>query len=169
MPTVAERLAAIGRELPLPAVPLAGYVPAVRSGALIFTAGQLPLVNGTLLARGLVVDNADETVMVGGAADQEFVDIELACECAAIAALNAIAGIGTALEDLDRITRIVKVVGYVAGVAGFTSHPRVINGASELIADVWGGAGAHARSAVGVASLPLGSPVELELVVEVAE
>jgi len=169
MSIVLTRLAAIGRELPTPATPLAAYVPAVRTGALVFTAGQLPLIDGRLLARGLVIDNTDETVVDGWVVDQGFVDVTAARECAAVAALNAIAAVGTVIDDLDRITRIVKVTGYVAAVTGFTSHPQVINGASELIAAVWGDAGAHARSAVGVASLPLSSPVEIELVVEVAD
>jgi enamine deaminase RidA (YjgF/YER057c/UK114 family) len=169
MSFVVSQLAAIGRELPTPATPLAAYVPAVRSGALVFTAGQLPLIGGELIASGLVIDNADETVVDGWVVDQGFVDVDSARECAAVAALNAIAAVGTVVDDVDRIIRIVKVTGYVAAAPGFTSHPQVINGASELIAAVWGDAGAHARSAVGVASLPLNSPVEIELVVEVAD
>lgn len=169
MSLVLSRLAAMGRELPAAATPLASYVPAVRTGALVFTAGQLPLIDGELLARGLVLDNADETVVDGWVVDQGFVDVDSARECAAVAALNAIAAVGTVIDDLDRITRIVKVTGYVAAAPGFVSHPQVINGASELLAAVWGASGAHARSAVGVASLPLSSPVEIELVVEVAD
>jgi len=164
-----SRLAAIGRELPAPASPVAAYIPAVRTGALVFTAGQLPFVDGELLARGFVIDNADGTVVDGCVVDQGFVDVEVAKECAAVAALNAIAAVGTVIEDLDRITRIVKITGFVAGAPGFTSHPYVVNGASELIADIWGDLGAHARSAVGVASLPLSSPVELEFIFEVAQ
>ncbi len=169
MLTVVQRLANAGRELPKPATPLAAYVPAVRTGSLVFTAGQLPLVDGALLARGVVADMPDDAVVDGWVIDQNLIDVEFAAECAAVAALNAIAAIGTVIDDLDKIVRVVKLTGYVAAVPGFTSHPQVLNGASELIGEVWPSAGAHARSAVGVASLPLNSPVELELIVEVVD
>lgn len=165
--TVAERLAELGRPLPVAAAPLAAYVPAVQTGSLVFTAGQLPLVNGQLLASGLVRGNVDDAVVDGWVIDAGLVDAETAKECAAIAALNAIAAINTVVEDLDDIVRIVKLTGFVAGVPGFTGHPQVVNGASELFGAVWGTAGSHARSAVGVASLPLNAPVEIELIVEV--
>ncbi len=162
------RLKEIGRVLPAPVTPLAAYVPAVQTGSLVFTAGQLPIVDGELLARGVVIDNSDESVVDGWVVDQAFVDVETARECAAVAALNALAAIATVVPDLDRITKVVKMTGYVAAGPGFGSHPLVVNGASELVAAALPHVGAHARSAVGVANLPLGAPVELELVVEVA-
>jgi enamine deaminase RidA (YjgF/YER057c/UK114 family) len=148
---VAARLAELGLTLPEAPRPLAVYVPAMRSGNLVFTAGQLPLVDGTLPATGVVgVD----------------VDVATATACARQCALNAIAAVGTVV-DLDTVVRVVKVVGFVASAPDFTGQPGVLNGASELLGDVFGESGRHARSAVGVASLPLGAPVEVELVVEV--
>lgn len=154
MATVEERLAQLGRPLPVAPAPLAAYVPAVRTGSLVFTAGQLPLVDGALHITGIV-----------GSAD----DIDKARECAAIAVVNAIAAIKTVVPDLSKITRIVKLTGFVAATPDFTAHPQVVNGASELLGQIWPESGQHARSAVGVASLPLGAPVEIELVVEVAD
>ena len=168
MSTVLQRLAELGRPLPTAAAPLAAYVPATRTGSLVYTAGQLPLVDGALHAAGLVRGDADDAVVDGWVIDAGLVDIEIAKECAAIAALNAIAAVHTVVEDLDSIVRIVKMTGFVAGVPGFTGHPQVVNGASELLGAVWGAAGSHARSAVGVASLPLNAPVEIELIVEVS-
>lgn len=168
MSTVLQRLAELGRPLPTAAAPLAAYVPATRTGSLVYTAGQLPLVDGALHAAGLVRGDADDAVVDGWVIDAGLVDIETAKECAAIAALNAIAAVHTVVEDLDSIVRIVKMTGFVAGVPGFTGHPQVVNGASELLGAVWGAAGSHARSAVGVASLPLNAPVEIELIVEVS-
>lgn len=165
---VHQRLVELGRPLPTPAAPLASYVPAIRTGNLIFTAGQLPLVDGKLHAAGLVSADAEDGVIDGWVIDAALVDLETARECAAIAALNAIAAVGTVLDDLDQIVRIVKLTGFVAAVPGFVAHPQVVNGASELLCAIWGSAAAHARSAVGVASLPLNAPVEIELVVEVA-
>lgn len=153
MSVVEQRLAELGRSLPVAPAPLAAYVPAVRTGSLVFTAGQLPLVDGALKATGLV----------GGE-----VDVETAKECAAIAAVNAIAAVATVI-DPGKIVRVVKVTGFVAAGSDFTSHPQVVNGASELLGAVWPESGGHARSAVGVASLPLGAPVEIEIVVEVSE
>ncbi|WP_163275480.1 RidA family protein [Cellulomonas iranensis] len=159
---VAARLAELGLTLPDVAAPVAAYVPAVRSGAHVWTSGQLPFVAGTLAATGKV-----------GAA----VDVETATDLARTAALNALAAVGALLAAeeggdpvaaLDRVTRVVKVVGFVASDAGFTAQPAVVNGASHLLHDVLGDAGVHARSAVGVAVLPLDSPVEVELVVETA-
>jgi enamine deaminase RidA (YjgF/YER057c/UK114 family) len=149
--TATARLAELGIELPKVAAPVAAYVPAVRSGDLVFTSGQLPTVAGELLARGLV-----------GTA----VEPELAKELARTCALNALAAVD-ALVGLDAVVRVVKVVGFVASAAGFTGQPGVVNGASELLGEVFGDAGIHARSAVGVAVLPLDAPVEVELVVEV--
>jgi enamine deaminase RidA (YjgF/YER057c/UK114 family) len=128
------------------------YLPAVRTGSLVFTAGQVPLVDGTVVATGKV-----------GAG----IDAETARQLARTCALNALAAVD-ALVGLDSVTRVVKVVGFVASAPGFTGQPAVVDGASDLLGEVFGEAGAHARSAVGVAELPLGAPVEVELVVEVA-
>jgi enamine deaminase RidA (YjgF/YER057c/UK114 family) len=144
------RLASLGIRLPAVAAPVASYVPAVRSGQLVFTSGQLPFVDGGLRRTG----------KVGGS-----VSMEDAAADAKVCALNALAAIDD-LVGLDSIARIVRVVGYVASAEGFTGQPRVVNGASELLGRVFGDAGHHARSAVGVAELPLGAPVEVELTVE---
>ena len=166
MADVIARLAELGYALPELVPPLAAYVPAVRTGNLVFTAGQLPLVAGKLWSQGLVADDPGEKGLDSWVIDSGFVDVQSAKECAARCALNAIAAIGS-VADLDRVTRIIKVTGYVAGTEGFRSHPQVVNGASELLGLVWGDSGRHARSAVGVANLPLGAPVEIELIAEV--
>ena len=145
------RLKELGLDLPPVAVPVAAYVPAVRTGDLVFTSGQLPMVGGQLAQTGLV---------------GEAVSPEEAKELARTCALNALAAIDD-LVGLDSVVRVVKVVGFVASAAGFTGQPGVVNGASELFGDVFGDAGRHARSAVGVSALPLGAPVEVEVVVEV--
>ncbi len=145
------RLAELGLELPQVVPPVAAYVPAVRSGDLVFTSGQLPMVDGALPSVGKV-----------GA----MVTPEQAKELARTCALNGLAAI-EALVGLDSVVRIVKVVGFVASTPEFTGQPAVVNGASELLGQVFGDAGQHARSAVGVAALPLDAPVEVELVVEV--
>ena len=152
MSTPEERLAALGLELPAVAVPVAAYVPAVRSGSLVFTSGQLPFVGGQLPATGKV--GAEVTA-------------EQAKEFARTCALNAVAAVAALLGDLSQVVRVVKVVGFVASAPDFTGQPGVVNGASELLGEVFGEAGKHARSAVGVAVLPLDSPVEIEMVVEV--
>lgn len=144
-----ERLAAVGLTLPEVVPPVAAYVPAVQVGNLIFSSGQLPMVNGALAATGKV--GAEVTP-------------EQAKELAQVCALNALAAIGT-LCNLDDVVQIVKVVGFVASAPGFTGQPGVINGASELFGALFGDAGKHARSAVGVAELPLGAPVEVEVIV----
>jgi enamine deaminase RidA (YjgF/YER057c/UK114 family) len=149
----AERLAALGLTLPPVAAPQAAYVPAVRTGSYVYVSGQLPLVDGKLQATGKVGDSVS-------AAD--------AAGLARICALNAIAAAASVAGGLDAITRVVKVTGFVASVPSFTGQPQVINGASELLIEVFGDAGRHARSAVGLAVLPLDSPVEVELIVEVA-
>jgi enamine deaminase RidA (YjgF/YER057c/UK114 family) len=146
------RMAELGLSLPAVPVPVATYVPAVRFLDLVFTSGQVPMVNGQLRAVGQV-----------GAA----VSAEEAYACARIAALNGLAAVVEATGDLDVIARIVKVVVYVSSAPGFTGQPQVANGASDLLGEIFGGAGQHARSAVGVASLPLDAPVEVELVVAV--
>jgi enamine deaminase RidA (YjgF/YER057c/UK114 family) len=151
MTDVRARLAELGLELPTVVPPVAVYVPAVRSGDLVFTSGQLPMVEGSLPAVGKV-----------GA----LVTPEQAKDLARTCALNALAAI-EALVGLDSVVRVVKVVGFVASTPEFTGQPGVVNGASELLGDVFGDQGQHARSAVGVAALPLDAPVEVELVVEV--
>lgn len=147
-----ERLAALGLAVPEVAKPVATYVPAVRSGAHVFTSGQLPMRGGELMATGKV------GVEVGA---------EEAAECAQQCALNALAAVKAEIGDLALVKRVVKVVVFVASPPDFTGQPQVANGASELLGQVFGEAGVHARSAVGVAVLPLDAPVEVELVVEV--
>ena len=137
--------------MPEVAAPLASYVPAVRTGNLVYTSGQLPIEGGKLVGTG----------KVGGA-----ISPEQGKALARICALNALAAVGS-LVDIDAVTRVVKVVGFVASAPGFNGQPSVVNGASDLLAEVFGDNGAHARSAVGVSELPLNAPVEVELIVEV--
>lgn len=149
--SVVERLRSGGLEIPVPAVALGAYVPAVRAGDLVFTSGQLPVHSGELLERGRVGDG---------------VSAEDATLCARQCALNALAAASTVC-DLDEVVRIVKLTGYVASAPGFLGQPGVIDGASEVLALAFGEAGRHAREAVGVAALPLGAPVEVSLILEV--
>ncbi len=149
--TVEERLAELGLEVPEVAKPVASYIPALRSGNHVFTSGQLPMRAGELITTG----------KVGGE-----VSVEQAVECAQQCALNALAAI-RAEVPLDSVTRIVKLVVFVASTPDFTGQPGVANGASELVGSVFGDAGRHVRSAVGVAVLPLDAPVEVEMTVEV--
>lgn len=149
--TASDRLAALGIELPPVATPVAAYVPAVEAGGLVVTSGQLPMVAGRLGATGRV--GAEVTP-------------EDAATAARTAVLNALAAAAEIVGGIDRIGRIVKVVVYVASDPDFTGQPQVANGASELLGEVFGDSGAHARSAVGVSVLPLGAPVEIELTVE---
>lgn len=153
MTSVSDRLVDLGLTLPGVAAPVAAYVPAVVSGDLVFTSGQLPFVAGTL----------EQTGKVGASVSPED-----AQALARIAALNALAAAQSVIGSLDRVTSVVKVVGFVASAPDFTGQPAVINGASELLGQVFGEAGAHARSAVGVAVLPLDSPVEVELILRFA-
>jgi enamine deaminase RidA (YjgF/YER057c/UK114 family) len=152
VPTPSERLRELGITLPPVAAPAGAYVPARRTGSLVFSAGQVPFVDGELTAAG----------KVGGAVSPED-----AHGLARVCALNALAAVDS-LVGIDAVTGIVKVVGFVASAPGFTGQPGVVNGASELFGEVFGAAGQHARSAVGVAELPLDAPVEVEIVVEVA-
>ena len=152
MSAVEDRLAELGLAVPEVARPVAAYVPAVRSGQHVFTSGQLPMRSGELMATGKV--GAEVTP-------------EEAAECAQQCALNAIAAVKAEIGDLDLVKRIVKVVAFVASTPDFTGQPLVANGASELFGKVFGDAGVHARSAVGVPVLPLDSPVEVEIMVEV--
>jgi enamine deaminase RidA (YjgF/YER057c/UK114 family) len=138
--------------LPEAPKPVAAYIPAKQSGKLVFTAGQLPMVNGELISKGLLGQD---------------VDVEEANKAARICTLNALAAIKGVIGDLDRIKQIVRVVGYVASVPTFTQQPAVVNGASELLLEIFGETGKHARSAVGMAVLPLNASVEIELTVEV--
>jgi enamine deaminase RidA (YjgF/YER057c/UK114 family) len=150
--TPEERLAELGLTLPPVATPAGSYVPALRTGMLVYTAGQLPLADGKLLATGKV----GEAVTA-----EEAVTLARAC------ALNALAAAAASAGGLSAITRIVKVTGFVASAPGFTGQPQVVNGASDLLTEVFGEAGRHARSAVGVAVLPMDAPVEVELIAEV--
>ncbi|MFB9238536.1 RidA family protein [Plantactinospora siamensis] len=150
-PDPRARLAELGLDLPRVVPPLAAYVPAVQSGRHVYVSGQLPMVDGKLAATGKV-----------GAE----VGTEQAKELARRCALNGLAAVD-ALVGLDRVVKVVKVVGFVASAPGYTDQPAVINGASELFGEVFGEAGRHARSAVGVSELPLNTPVEVELIVEV--
>ncbi|CAN5287641.1 RidA family protein [soil metagenome] len=148
-----ERLAELGIAIPAIAKPVAAYVPAVITGNLVYTSGQLPFVDGVLPATGKVGTE---------------VDADAAKQLARTCVLNGLAAAHGVIGSLDRITRVVKVVGFVASDPSFTGQPGVINGASELLGEIFGDAGAHARSAVGVAVLPLDAPVEIEFVFEFA-
>jgi endoribonuclease L-PSP len=149
--TVLERLSELGITLPAVAAPVAAYVPAIRVGDQVWTSGQLPFVDGKLPAVGKL--GADITVEQGA-------------DYARQAALNALAAVD-ALVGINNVKRVLKIVGFVASADGFAEQPAVVNGASNLIGEIFGEAGAHVRSAVGVAELPLSSPVEIEIIVEV--
>ncbi len=150
---VRAKLAEKGLTLPVAAKPVAAYLPAVRTGQIVFTAGQLPLVNGAMA----------DTGKVGAEITQER-----AKELAEICALNCLAAVEL-VAPVDMIVKVVRVVGYVNGIPGFITQPAVVNGASELFLHIWGEAGKHARSAVGISELPLDAPVEIELTVEIAD
>ena len=149
-----ERIRELGLELPAAPKPLGAYVPFVRTGRLIYLSGMLPLKDGKLFRTGRV---------------GEVVSLEDAAECARISAVNALAVLKAAVGDLGTVTRCVKITGFVASAQDFYDQPKVINGASELIAAVFGAAGLHARAAVGVPVLPINAPVEIEFIFEVAE
>jgi enamine deaminase RidA (YjgF/YER057c/UK114 family) len=151
MNSVSQRLAELGIELPPVPAPVASYVPAIRTGQYVFTSGQLPTADGALRTTGKVGAEVDPAE---------------AARCARLCALNALAAVH-ALVGIDSVVRVVKLVGFVASSPDFTGQPAVINGASDVLGEVFGEAGAHARSAVGVAVLPLDAPVEVELIVEV--
>ena len=152
MSRIELKLKELGILLPEPAKPVAAYIPAKQTGKLVFTAGQLPMVQGELISKGLLGQD---------------VEIEEANKAARICTLNALAAIKGVIGDLDRIKQIVRVVGYVASVPTFTQQPAVVNGASELLLEIFGENGKHARSAVGMAVLPLNASVEIELTVEI--
>ena len=151
MGRIEDRLIELGHPLPEVVPPVAAYVPAVVTGNLVFTAGQLPMVQGKLVATGKVPTD---------------VSPEQAKDLAQISALNALAAVKYAIGDLDRVTRVVKVSGFIASTAEFIGHPAINNGASEFLGQVFGDAGIHARTTVGVSALPLDAPVEVELIVE---
>lgn len=157
MSTVEDRLAELGLTVPDVAAPVAAYVPAVLDGSRVYTSGQLPMVSGALAQTGKVGDG------------HGLVPPEDAKALAEICALNAIAAVKSVVGDLDRVERVVKVVGFVASDPSFVGQPGVVNGASELLGKAFGDRGVHARSAVGVAALPLDAPVEVEIVVHVAD
>jgi enamine deaminase RidA (YjgF/YER057c/UK114 family) len=152
MSSIEIKIKQLGLQLPDAPKPLAAYIPAKQTGNLVFTAGQLPMVNGELISKGLLGQD---------------VEIDEANKAARICTLNALAAIKGVIGDLDRIKQIVRVVGYVASVPTFTQQPAVVNGASELLLEIFGENGKHARSAVGMAVLPLNASVEIELTVEV--
>lgn len=146
-----EKLKQLGLAIPAAAKPVAAYVPAVRAGAFVYTSGQLPSTDGKLLAVGKLGADVDE---------------KTGYQAARLCALNCLAAVESAVGSIDRIERIVKVVGFVNSAPEFTGQPQVVNGASELLGQIFGEAGQHARSAVGVSELPLNSPVEVELIVQ---
>ena len=150
-PDPTSRMRELGYDLPEVPQPAGSYAPAVRAGTFIFTAGQLPLRDGSLAYTGKVGDS---------------VNVEEAQKAASLCALNALAAVAAVAGGLDAVSRIVKVTGFVASMEGFTRQPEVLNGASDLIGEVFGESGLHARSAVGVAELPLNAPVEVEIVAE---
>lgn len=150
-PTPSERLAELGIDLPDVVPPVASYVPAVQVGDLVMTSGQLPIADGVLAATGKVGDGAG------------LVPPSDAAGLARLCALNAVAAAGAVAGGVDQLVRVVKVVGFVASDPGFSGQPAVINGASDVLREIFGEAGVHARSAVGVASLPLDAPVEVEV------
>lgn len=152
---VEQRLSDAGYAVPDLAAPAGAYVPALRYGDLVYTSGQLPFVDGALPVTGKVGDG------------DERVSPQTAHDCARLCALNALAAVKSVIGDLDEVVQVVKVVGFVASDPAFTAQPGVINGASDLLALAFGDAGVHARSAVGVATLPLDTPVEVEIVVAV--
>lgn len=154
MSKILDRIAELGLTLPAVAAPAGVYVPALRTGNYVYTSGQLPVVDGKLPATGHLGSD---------------VDVETGYDLARIAGLNALAAIAGAIGDLDKIVRVVKVTGFVNSADDFTQQPAVINGVSELYGEIFGDKGQHARSAVGVNTLPLGTPVEVEVIVEVED
>lgn len=149
------KISELGLVIPTVPAPIAAYVPAVKAGEFVFTSGQLPTVDGKLLAEGIVGNQPGD------------IDVETAKKCAAQSGLNALAAVKSVIGSLDNVVRIVKVTGFIACRPDFTNHSAVVNGASELFKEIFGDAGVHARSSVGISALPLGAPTEIELVVQV--
>ncbi|MCX6403059.1 MAG: RidA family protein [Actinobacteria bacterium] len=149
------KISQMGLVIPTVPAPIAAYVPAVKVGEFVFTSGQLPMVDGKLLAQGIVGDLAGD------------IDVETAKKCAAQSGINALAAVKSVIGTLDNVVRIVKVTGFIACRSDFTNHSAIMNGASELFQEIFGDAGVHARSSVGMSALPLGAPTEVELVVQV--
>jgi enamine deaminase RidA (YjgF/YER057c/UK114 family) len=150
--TIEEKINALGFSVPPTPKPVAAYIPAIQVDRLVFTSGQIPIVNGTLAFKGKLGKEISK---------------EQGYEAARICALNALSAIKSVIGDLDRIEQVVKVVGFVASVEGFSEQPAVVNGASEFLKEVFGSKGVHARSAVGVVELPLGAAVEVEMIVTI--
>jgi enamine deaminase RidA (YjgF/YER057c/UK114 family) len=148
---IEDRIKSLGLELPQVPKPVANYVSAVRTGNYVFTSGQVPLVKGELKAKG----------KMGG-----DLTLEEGYECARIAALNCLAAVKSVIDDLDRVKQIVRVTGFVNSAVGFNEQPKVLNGASDLLVEIFGERGKHARLAIGANELPLGAPVEVEMIVE---
>jgi enamine deaminase RidA (YjgF/YER057c/UK114 family) len=148
---IEDRIKSLGLELPQVPKPVANYVSAVRTGNYVFTSGQVPLVKGELKAKG----------KVGG-----DLTLEQGYECARIAALNCLAAVKSVIDDLDRVKQIVRLTGFVNSAVGFNEQPKVLNGASDLLVEIFGERGKHARLAIGTNELPLGAPVEVEMIVE---
>jgi enamine deaminase RidA (YjgF/YER057c/UK114 family) len=149
---IEKRIESLGLELPEVPRPVASYIPAVHSGHYVFTSGQLPMIKGELKAKGKI--GRDLTVEQG-------------YECAKVAALNCLAAVRSVVDELDRVRRIVRVTGFVNSAPGFEEQPKVINGASDLLVEIFGEKGKHSRLALGANELPLGSPVEVEMIVEI--
>ncbi len=151
---IEKKIESLGLELPETPKPVASYIPAVHSGNLVFTSGQLPIIKGELKARGKI--GSDLTVEEG-------------YECARVAALNCLAALKSVVGELDRVRRVVRVTGFINSAPGFEEQPKVMNGASDLLVEIFGDKGKHSRLAIGTSELPLGSPVEVEMIVEVQE
>ncbi len=149
---IEKKMKSLGLELPEVPKPVASYVPAVRSGNQVFTSGQIPFVKGELKCRGKV---------------GEDLSVEQGYACSRIAALNCLAAIQSVIDDLDRIERVIRVTGFVNSAPGFDGQPRVLNGASDLLVEIFGEKGRHSRLAIGTNELPLGAPVEIDMIVEV--
>ncbi|MBZ4665516.1 RidA family protein [Mahella sp.] len=149
---VEERIKALGLELPQTAAPMGAYIPAIICGNMVFVSGQLPIINGVAQYKGSVGGN---------------ISVDEGYQAARLAAINALAALKSAVENLDNVKRIVKITGYVRSAPGFEQQAKIVNGASELMADIFGETGRHARAAIGVSELPAGVPVEIELIAEI--
>lgn len=149
---IEKRIKALGLQLPQTTAPMGAYIPAIICGNMVFVSGQLPTVNSIAQYKGSVGDG---------------ISVDEGYQAARLAALNALAALKSAVGDLDKVKRIVKITGYVRSAPGFEQQPKIVNGASELMVDIFGEAGRHARAAIGVSELPAGVPVEIELIAEI--